>query len=519
MGMVALKQRIASAYFVIFGNYGEVSRYAQERGVCRQWVYREANWLREFLAEKEQQVETLTKRVQELEQQKTAWEQQLPLSVVVDEGMQAQLAAVGQANGISLPCVWQLLDVLLRGQQLSVPTLGRRAKAAGEKSGQLLEVLDEWSRPRVRDTAADELYVNDPVRMIVEQESLCWMSGHLSANADGDGWAEEFRQLPNLEQVARDGGKGLQKGVELVNAERQERDQAPVIDKGDHFHALRGGSVGLRKAQMQASRALTEAENAQQQVEECRRQGQSLTGPSARARAAWKKAEEVMDVWSQREHLWERTKKAMRLITPEGDLNTRQHAEAVLTETLPHLPDSDFAKTKRQLQKPEMLNYLDHVHQQIEALPFPEEVKQAAVRQECLRRQPEALQGENAPAAARRGVLLVCAVLLAKVEMGKQAVAAVRDILKRAYRASSLVECINSAVRMHQSRHRKMTQGLLDLKRLYWNCHTFRTGRRRGKSPYELLGLPWPAGLRWWDVLKLTPEQLRDKLSTVKSAA
>jgi hypothetical protein len=519
MGMVALKQRIASAYFVIFGNYGEVSRYAQERGVCRQWVYREANWLREFLAEKEQQVETLTKRVQELEQQKTAWEQQLPLSVVVDEGMQAQLAAVGQANGISLPCVWQLLDVLLRGQQLSVPTLGRRAKAAGEKSGQLLEVLDEWSRPRVRDTAADELYVNDPVRMIVEQESLCWMSGHLSANADGDGWAEEFRQLPNLEQVARDGGKGLQKGVELVNAERQERDQAPVIDKGDHFHALRGGSVGLRKAQMQASRALTEAENAQQQVEECRRQGQSLTGPSAHARAAWKKAEEVMDVWSQREHLWERTKKAMRLITPEGDLNTRQHAEAVLTETLPHLPDSDFAKTKRQLQKPEMLNYLDHVHQQIEALPFPEEVKQAAVRQECLRRQPEALQGENAPAAARRGVLLVCAVLLAKVEMGKQAVAAVRDILKRAYRASSLVECINSAVRMHQSRHRKMTQGLLDLKRLYWNCHTFRTGRRRGKSPYELLGLPWPAGLRWWDVLKLTPEQLRDKLSTVKSAA
>jgi hypothetical protein len=509
MGMVAPKQRIASAYFVIFGNYGEVSRYAQERGVCRQWVYREANWLQEFLAEKEQQVETLTKSVQELEQQKVAWEQRLPLSVVVDEEMQAQLAAVGQANGISLPCVWQLLDVLLRGQQLSVSTLGRRAKAAGEKSGQLLEVLDEWSRPRARDTAADELYVNDPVRMIVEQESLCWLSGHLSGNADGDGWAEEFRQLPNLEQVARDGGKGLQKGVELVNAERQERGQALVIDKGDHFHALRGGSVGLRKGQMQASRALAEAEKAQQQVAECQRQGQSLTGPSAHARAAWKKAEEAMDVWSQREHLWERTKKAMRLITPEGDLNTRQHAEAVLAETLPHLPDSDFAKTKRQLQKPEMLNYLDHVHQQIEALPFPEEVKQAAVRQECLRRQPDALQGQSAPAAARRGILLVCAVLLAKVEMGKQAVAAVRNILKRAYRASSLVECINSAVRMHQSRHRKMTQGLLDLKRLYWNCHTFRTGRRRGKSPYKLLGLPWPAGLRWWDVLKLIPEQLR----------
>ena len=35
------------------------------------------------------------------------------------------------------------------------------------------------------------------------------------------------------------------------------------------------------------------------------------------------------------------------------------------------------------------------VQRQIEALPFAEEVKQAAVRQECLRRQPEVLQGEG----------------------------------------------------------------------------------------------------------------------------
>ena len=42
MGMVATPQRIASAYFVVFGNYGDVRRYAEERGVCRQWIYREA---------------------------------------------------------------------------------------------------------------------------------------------------------------------------------------------------------------------------------------------------------------------------------------------------------------------------------------------------------------------------------------------------------------------------------------------------------------------------------------------
>ena len=46
MAIVAPEQRIASAFFVLHGRYGEVTRYAQERGVCRQWIYREAAALR-----------------------------------------------------------------------------------------------------------------------------------------------------------------------------------------------------------------------------------------------------------------------------------------------------------------------------------------------------------------------------------------------------------------------------------------------------------------------------------------
>jgi hypothetical protein len=110
-------------------------------------------------------------------------------------------------------------------------------------------------------------------------------------------------------------------------------------------------------------------------------------------------------------------------------------------------------------------------------------------------------------------------VVLSKAETGPQAVEAVRQVFRRAYRASSLVECLNSVLRMHQAQHRKMTQGLLNLKRLYWNCHAFRTGRRRNTTPYQRLGVPWPPGMRWWDVLKLTPEQLRAKLSTAQMAA
>ena len=520
MGMVAPPQRIASAFFVLHGRYGDVRRYAQERGVCRQWVYREAGWVQQVLTERPEEVARLRARVRQLEQRQTELERLLATAVVIDEDKQAELASVGQARGVTLRDCKELLEVLIPGRVLGVASLGRRTQAAGAKAGQLLEVLDEVARQRVREGAADEIYVKDPVLMVVEPESLCWVSGRLSDAVSGEAWAREFAALPNLEQVTRDGGKGLQKGVALVNAERQTRGQAVVVDQGDHFHCLRGGGVGLQKAQRRARQALAEAEAAQKELDACARRGQARTRAAVRARFAWKRAEQAMDTWQERERLWCEAKGALQLFTPTGELNTRQQAEAVLARTLPQLPDSDFAKAKRPLQQPEMLNYLDRVQHKIAALPFPEGVKAAAVRQEGLRRRPEALQGEGVPAAARRGILLLGTVVLSAAgQVGQEAVRAIRDIVRRAYRASSLVECINSVLRMQQAGHRRMTQGLLDLKRLYWNCHTFSAGRRRGTTPYQRLGVRWPEGLRWWEVLKLTPEQLRDKLSTVQTGA
>jgi hypothetical protein len=58
-----------------------------------------------------------------------------------------------------------------------------------------------------------------------------------------------------------------------------------------------------------------------------------------------------------------------------------------------------------------------------------------------------------------------------------------------------------------------VSQGLLDLKRLYWNCRVFREGKRTGKRPYELLGLHLPSS-NWWQLLQMTPEELAQKLLT-----
>ena len=91
---------------------------------------------------------------------------------------------------------------------------------------------------------------------------------------------------------------------------------------------------------------------------------------------------------------------------------------------------------------------------------------------------------------------------LAELKAGRVAV-----VLRSVWRAGGLVECVDSMARMQrQARHGKMTQGLLDLKRLYWKLRRFQTGRRPDQTPYGLLGLKLPE-LGLWEFLKLSPEE------------
>ena len=69
-----------------------------------------------------------------------------------------------------------------------------------------------------------------------------------------------------------------------------------------------------------------------------------------------------------------------------------------------------------------------------------------------------------------------------------------------------------------QGRHRSLSQGLLDLKRLYWNCRVFAGGKRRGRCPYEHLGVRLPT-YDFWELLQRDPEELAQELSTSRVAA
>jgi hypothetical protein len=346
--------------------------------------------------------------------------------------------------------------------------------------------------------------------MVVEPESLCWLTGRLVEARDGVTWAEEFARFPALEAVVRDDGSGLGKGVKLERARRRAAGLPDLDDSLDVFHTLREGGRALRKTWGAASRALECADTAQKQFDRLGRQGQSCQGHGAPLNRLWRKAERIWDQATAAETAWKQARSAFAFFTPEGRLNDRAQAEVVVAAALPHLSGAAWAKTRRLLLRRESFTFLDQVQERLAGLGLGPDTLSALLDLEGLRRQPWRLS------AASRGWALVRTVQLTKAcpDWCDEA-SRVRAVLRGVWRASSLVECVNSVARMQQARHRKMTQGLLDLKRLYWNLRQFRIGRRQGQTPYGLLGLNVP-DLSLWEFLKLTPEELREKLSALE---
>jgi hypothetical protein len=443
-------------------------------------------------------------------------------TLVFEEDRQAEFAAVAQAEGVSLPVARRLLQVVLRERTPSVAKLGRWTKAAAQRCGPLLEVLDEFTRPRVRDAVADEIFVrNKPILMLAEPHSLCWVSGRLAEHRDGATWAQELAQLPALEQLTKDAGTGLAKGLAQVNQQRQEKGRPAIPEQDDHFHMLREGRRALHKTEWEAARTLKVAEKAEKKERQRRRRrcAGKRTGHASVVALRWRQAERAFDAWGEQERAWQQVEAACKLFDVKGSLPTRAQAEAAVAAALPGLPGKRWAKVRRLLARPQLWTYLDRAHEQLAALPVAAELRQAAVRAEGLRRRPETLGADGPPAGALRGVLLAAAVVLSLAgSAGAAALAGVRGVLSGVWRASSLVEGINSVLRMQQARHRRLTPGLLNLKRLYWNSHRFRTGKRRQQSPYEHLGLRLPA-VSWWELLQWSPEELRRYLSESNSTS
>lgn len=242
-------------------------------------------------------------------------------------------------------------------------------------------------------------------------------------------------------------------------------------------------------------------------AEQCRR---DRRGPLAKARAAWREVERLWAWYERWEAAWSRLKAALALFRPDGRLSDRWWAEAEITAACAALPGPRWQKVRQMATDQRMLGFLDRLQTQLEQAQPRAEVRKALV--ELWRLEQAASQSAVAQSVVQQ---LMVIRLAADWQPAYQRVSAV---LAGAVRASSAVECINSVLRMQQARHRNVSQAMLDLKRLYWNCRVVREGKREGKCPYQHLGVSLPT-YDFWQLLNSDPKELAQQLSSSVLAA
>jgi hypothetical protein len=509
---------IANAAACLTGPHGAVTEQAQQSGCSRQCAY---NHAQQVLAAVEAEHsggptrEELVRENEALRRENAQLWDWLFLTIEFPLAKQQQFAVTALAMGLSLNQTLVLLAIVLGAAATpSRSTVHRWGQAAAQAAGAVLKRLDHLAKALVVVGCLDEIFFRRrPVLVGVEPTSMVWFLGKKAENYQGSTWFAALQPWTALRYVASDAGSGLQVGILQMQEHRRQTGAVPLEKGLDVFHTKQEARRVLRTLWNRVERLWEQAEAADRAVAQAQRQGRDSRGPTQRARAAWKKVAAASRQYDEGEAAWKRAEPALSLFRPDGQRNDRSWAQEQVAAALPGLSGPAWSKVRGFLQAEEAFTFLDRLGRQLDELALAVELRDALVKLWWLRRQRPRNSDPTTVGGYRAAAPLVQQVLCQRIDPNwRQSYRQVALVLSRAVRASSAVECMNSVLRMHQARHRTLTQEMLDLKRLYWNTREFRGGKRKGRCPYQLLGLSLPC-YDFWSLLQaeMSPVQATDE--------
>jgi hypothetical protein len=509
---------IGNAAAVLCGAHGDITAQTRTADCSRQAAYDHADAVLEAVWQARQpgpDRDTLRQQVADLHSRLKDLRCQDADRVDLGPDRLRGFAATACAVGLSLNQTEELLAVLLPPSRApDRSTLGRWVHEAAAQASRLLAVLDALARPRTDTLCLDEIFFHGrPVLVGVEPHSFAVLLCTRADDRTAATWQQALQPFTGLRQAVHDAGSGLCAGVAAFDAQRQQQGQTPLADGLDLFHTEQEAQRLLGRIWRGVEKLWHQAEASDARVTAGQARQRETRGLQATARCAWRQAFAAFARYEHWEAVWQRGRAALEVFRPDGTLNDRTWAEQELAAVCWELRADYWRKLRAYLQDSRLLTFLDRLHTQLAQAEPCADLRAELV--ELVRLERAARRGE----AAAEGRAAVQRVLCSKQSGDWGAgYARVVEALSGVVRASSAVECVNSILRMHQGRHRNLTQGLLDLKRLYWNTRVFRSGKRRDQCPYELLGVALPTG-DFWELLHKDPAQLAQELSTGKAAA
>ena len=521
MRTIPLVSWIANAAALLTGPRGAVTRRTQEAGCCRQSVYTHARKVKSAV---EAEHNGGPMRAELIRENEALRQEIIPLWKLlfqtVDFGLakQQEFSVTAMAMGLSHSQICVLLEIPLGAKACpSRSKIHRWVQAAGQAAGEVLKQLDHSCKASVLVGCLDEIFFHGkPVLVGVDPQSMTWFLGKKVASHQGSTWFAELQPWTSLTYVTSDAGAGLKAGIARIQKLRLESNQVPLEKGLDVFHTKREAHRALRIIWRRVERAWERADVAARALKQARWQGRGERKLTQQLNEAWTKAFQAFRLYEKREAAWKGVEPAFDVFRPDGQLNDRAWAQQQVAWALPRLIGPEWSKIHRLLKNAESFTFLDRLHRQLDQLSVPEVLREPLVELWKLRRQRPKKAKDTDLASHAHILSLLQEILCQKLDPDwRQWYRRIAAVLSQTVRASSAVECMNSVLRMHQSRHRTTTQGMLDIKRLYWNCRVFARGKRKGRCPYEHLGLQLPT-FDFWAMLQV---QLPTGIAEAKALA
>ena len=487
---------IANAAARFSGRNGAVTRQAQRHQLSRQTVYNNARQVHEAIQVEHSDGpsrEQLLRENEALRRENGRLWDWLSQTVEFPQLKQQAFGVRATAMGLSLHQIVELMTLILGVEAApGRSTVHRWVLAAAVAAGKALERLDPRCQSLVKTACLDEVFFHGrPVFVGVEPRSLTLILAQKGNRLDRAAWLQNLGGWDALRYVVSDAGSVLQSALAFQAAQRRAAGATLQVSL-DVFHTMKEAQRVLKIHWNQVKKDWKAGAKADRRVARFQRRGQYASKPAGAARSAWARVATSMQRHDAALAAWQEAKAALELFCPDGRLNDRAWAEAQVRQALPALAGNAWTTLRHLLQSRQAFTFLDRLHAELGRLPIGQELREALVRLFWLRRR--ARDGDDEGEGHHAKAILLQEVLCWKLAPDWQRwYSEVSGTLRAAVRASSAVECINSVLRMHQARHRNLGQGLLDLKRLYWNTRSFRKGRRRGRCPYQWLGLDLPS--------------------------
>lgn len=359
---------------------------------------------------------------------------------------------------------------------------------------------------------SDEIFaIHAPILLTIDAQSTTILNIELASDRSAETWKAHFEALENHHFVSL--GMASDRGLGLVAGYQAACDMALWV--ADYFHEFRDLFELLHQLERKAYAAMNKAYDAARTFANAKSEA-NLQKRLQQYETAHDACEQAITLYDQLDLLLHLLRETLHICSPHGKLRTQENVRSELMLLFDMIEALDCAAIPHTL-KP-IRKHIDDLlvpfkHVEAIATELRLEVPHDAL--DCLVlawhhdhlsyqsgwKQKRYHQRQREFCVARADGLLGDAFDTLKV--------LVFDKLDAIVRASSLVEMVNSLIRPSLSSCKgQITQETLNMIMFYHNHRRYKSGKRQGKAPIELLtGKPLEAP--WWELLRqqLNPEK------------